>query len=85
MPNDILHHSLCAEIQTRRPDITPDALRDPAAVLADLGIDSLMVVDLIMLFADRFDADLETALEGVTPPRSIDNFVSLLSSFQKAA
>ena len=85
MPNDIVHQTLCNEIRDRNPGIDGSALRDRDAALADIGIDSLLVVDLIMVFAERHDADLETVLDGVTPPRTMGDFVSLLSGFQKAA
>ncbi|MFW2544890.1 acyl carrier protein [Primorskyibacter sp. 2E107] len=85
MPNDLIHHSLTGEILARRPDIDANALRDPGTGLADLGIDSLMVVDLIMDFAERYGADLETALDGVEPPQTLAQFITLLSTFQKKA
>ncbi|WP_136444098.1 acyl carrier protein [Pacificoceanicola onchidii] len=85
MPNDLIHHALTSEIAARRPDIDAAALRDPAATLNDLGIDSLMVVDLIMEFAERYGADLETVLDGVEPPQSLADFTALLSTFQQKA
>lgn len=85
MPNDLLHQSFYNEIQTRRPEINSALLRDHDAVLADIGIDSMTVVDLIMAFAERYNADLETALEGVEPPRTVANFLTLIAGFQKVA
>jgi acyl carrier protein len=85
MPNDLLHQSLTSEIIARRPDIDAANLQAPDTSLADLGIDSLMVVDLIMSFAEKYGADLETALEGVDPPQTLADFTQLLSKLQQKA
>lgn len=85
MPNDIIHQTLCREIQERRPDIDGQILRDRQSPLADIGVDSLMVVDLIMAFAERYNADLEVVLDGVEPPQNLNSFINLISDFQKAA
>jgi acyl carrier protein len=85
MPNDIIHQTLCREIQERRPDIDASSLRNRTSPLADIGVDSLMVVDLIMAFAERYSADLEVVLDGVEPPQDLNTFIDLISNFQKAA
>lgn len=85
MPNDIFHKLLCTEITKRRPDIAPASLQDTYAPLADLGIDSLMTVDLIMTFAERFGADLVDALEGTDPPQNLTQFISLISHLKQVA
>lgn len=85
MPNDIIHQTLCNEIQTLRPDLDSTVLRNRQAPLADIGVDSMMVVDLIMTFAERYNADLEIVLDGVEPPKTLNTFIDLISDFQKAA
>jgi acyl carrier protein len=47
----------------------------PGALLADLGVDSLMMLELMFEFEDRFDIKLSSDLKS---PRSVGEMVTLM-------
>ena len=47
----------------------------PGAALADLGVDSLMMLELMFEFEDRFDIKLSSDLKS---PRSVGEMVTLM-------
>lgn len=71
-------------IAERRPDLA-EAARGLSSemMLDDIGLDSLAVVDLLFELAAQCDADLETALEGLDPPRTLGDLAAIARSFQQ--
>jgi hypothetical protein len=82
MTNDVLDAPRAAVLE-RRPDLDPAALED-AATLAELGIDSLGVVDLILTFAERSGGDPEVLLDGLEPPQTLGELLTILNRFTEA-
>ena len=67
-------------IAERRPDLADKVTSLAREVgLDDIGLDSLAVVDLLFELAARYDADLETALEGLDPPRTLGDLAAIAS------
>ena len=52
-----------------------------STVLNEIGIDSLSTVDLILSFAERYQTDIEIALEGHDPPRTVGDLVKIVTRF----
>ncbi len=73
-------------IEERQPDLAGKADTLPAATaLADIGLDSLAVVELLFALAADFDVDLETAFEGLDPPRTLGDLANITHSFAKGS
>tara|TARA_B100000700_G_C15062076_1_gene866551 strand:- start:2478 stop:2729 length:252 start_codon:yes stop_codon:yes gene_type:complete len=75
-----VQNELNTEILKRRADLEEFSLV-ASAELNNLGIDSLTVVDLILTFAERSGADLETALDGLEPPHTLGQLAEVLDRF----
>lgn len=56
----------------RRPELKVEhGGLDADAALIDIGIDSFSVVELLISFAEQYNADMEAAFEGAEPPVSV--------------
>ena len=49
----------------------------PEAVLAELGVDSLLMLELMFEFEDRFNIQLSN---DITTPKTVDDMVKLMNS-----
>lgn len=50
-------YDILAELLTREFEVAPDAIR-PDAGLGDLGLNSLLIVELIFALEDKLDIDI---------------------------
>ena len=67
---------LIRECLDERLGVTPEGVV-PAASLAELGVDSLMMLELIFEFEDRFGAKLSS---GLATPKTVGEMVTLMDS-----
>lgn len=67
---------LIREFLEERLAVTPESVL-PAASLAELGVDSLLMLELIFEFEDRFDIKLSSGLEA---PKTVGEMVTLMDS-----
>lgn len=65
---------LIREFLKERLGVEPDAVT-PEAVLSDLGVDSLMMLELIFEFEDRFGIKLSPDLK---TPNSVGEMITLM-------
>ena len=65
---------LIREFLKDRLGVEPDTVV-PEAPLADLGVDSLMMLELMFEFEDRFEIKLSSDLK---PPQTVGEMVSLM-------
>ncbi|MFN4324376.1 MAG: acyl carrier protein [Azonexus sp.] len=64
-----------------RLGVEPDRVV-PAAVLAELGVDSLMMLELMFEFEDRFNIKLS---DDTAAPKTVGDMVSLMDGLIAAA
>lgn len=71
-----------AAIAEQRPDLqaSADGL-SAGASLEDIGLDSLSTVNVLLALSSRFEVDLESAFEGLSPPRTLSDLADIAGSF----
>ena len=72
---------LIREFLKDRLGVEPDRVV-PAAVLAELGVDSLMMLELMFEFEDRFNIKLS---DDTAAPKTVGDMVSLMDGLIAAA
>lgn len=73
-----------AAIAQQKPELA--AKRDELSAevgLDEIGLDSLATVEVLLSLSSRFDVDLETAFEGLSPPRTVGDLAHIASTFAK--
>lgn len=67
----------------RRPELAEGAEIAAQTSFDDIGLDSLSVVEILISLAMEFDVDLETALEGLEPPRTVGDLAAIAADLAK--
>ncbi len=74
-----------AMIGERRPDLAGARAPSPDAILSEIGLDSLTVVEILIALSTELQIDLETAFEGLEPPRTVGDLASIFHSLTNGA
>ena len=82
MQNEKFLQDIDKEIRVRHPELTEANVEISCDSSFDvIGLDSLTVVDLLILYSEKYDVDIETALEGIDPPKTVGNLVEIVAKF----